>query len=298
VVNDFVSLRAALVSADSMLGPGNLVNSAEEQVVNIAGLYECIEPQARARLFEIGALFAEFCGWLADDLGKFDSGKAWSAQALEWAHSSGNADIAAYILMRMSQQAQFARRRVQASALAQASIDYETRVGNSQVLAAIHQQAAHANAMDGQERAALLHMDKAYALTEATVSVDDAYALANYCTSSYVAVQRAAVLSTLGKHKRALDEYDRVMSGWPRSYRRERGLHLARRAAVAARAGLPEEALESGREALDIARATRSYRTVRELSSTVKLMQPWKAVQGVETFIRSVQIEGNVDGSA
>ncbi|MDQ3577282.1 MAG: XRE family transcriptional regulator, partial [Actinomycetota bacterium] len=111
---------------------------------NISNLFERVEPAARSRLFEIGALFAEFCGWLSDDLGDFAAGRAWSNQALEWAHSSGDPDIAAYVLMRMSQQAQLADERARASVLAEAAVRYETRVTSPFVRAAIYQQAAHA----------------------------------------------------------------------------------------------------------------------------------------------------------
>ncbi|GAB2999423.1 helix-turn-helix domain-containing protein [Saccharothrix stipae] len=298
VIDHFVSLRDALVSADSLLGPGDLVRSAGEQVGNIAKLYERIESGSRGRLFEIGALFAEFCGWLADDLGNFDAGKGWSSRALEWAHSSGNPNIAAYVLMRMSQQAQFLGERARAITLAQASIRYEAWVSSPQVRAAIHQQAAHASALDGNEHAAMTYIDRAEALSEATAPALDPYSLASYCTSSYVSVQRAAVYGTLGNHERALAEYDHVMSQWPRSFHRERGLHLARRTAVAARAGLPEAALESGVEALRIAQDTQSHRTVRELATSAKIMQSWKAHPSVDEFIRAVRNEGDPNGHA
>ncbi|MEV0681925.1 hypothetical protein AB0I60_35930 [Actinosynnema sp. NPDC050436] len=298
VIDHFIRLRDALVSADSLLGPGDLVRSASEQVGAIAELYERIELRSRGRLFEVGALFAEFSGWLADDLGDFGTGRAWSSKALEWAHSSGNPDIAAFVLMRMSQQAQFLGERAPAVALAQAAVRYEGQVAGSHVRAAVHQQAAHAAALDGQERAALDCMDRAQALADAAQPTDDPYVLGSYCTSSYVAVQRAAVFSTLGDHRRALDEYDHVMQQWPRSFHRERGLHLARRTVVAARAGLPEAALESGTEALKIARDTQSRRTVRELKTSVGLMLRWRALPSVDEFIRAVTSEGGSGGSA
>ncbi|GAA1265750.1 hypothetical protein GCM10009634_06340 [Saccharothrix xinjiangensis] len=177
----------------------------------------------------------------------------------------------------MSQQAQFLGERARAVTLAQASIRYEAKVSSPQVRAAIHQQAAHASALDGHEHTAMTYIDRAQALSEATTSTLDPYSLASYCTPGYVSVQRAAVYGTLGDHQRALAEYDHVMSQWPRSFHRERGLHLARRTAVAARAGLPEAALESGVEALRIARDTRSHRTVRELATSAKIMRSWTA---------------------
>jgi tetratricopeptide (TPR) repeat protein len=247
IVDTFVDLRHSLVAADSLLGPGNLVHSAAEQAANVSRLFGRADRQTRGRLFEVGALFAELCGWLADDLGKFENGKSWSRQGLEWAHSSSNADVMAYVLMRMSQQAQLVNDRAQASALAHSAIRSEPSVRSAYVKAALHQQAAHASALDGDERAALSHIDTAYDLSSQELDERDPYSLAGYCTPAYVAVQRAAVLNTLGMHHQALEEYDRVLADWPEDFHREKGLHLARRTVAAARAGTPDAAVESGK---------------------------------------------------
>lgn len=293
VVDNFAQLRSSLVTADSLLGPGLLKRSAAEQVENIAGLYERIEPRGRARLFEIGALFAEFCGWLADDLGDLPTGAAWSNRALEWALASGSADIAAYVLMRMSQQAQLIQERARITTLAEAAIRYEPQVDSPSVKAAIYQQAAHASALDGQEHDALARLDHAQELAASPAQQPDPHALGSYCTTHYVAVQRAAVYSTLGDHRRALDEYDAIMREWPNSFHRERGVHLARRTVVAARAGQLDAAVASGTEALEIARNTQSERTRRELATSVSIMKPWQTQSSVRDFIEAVTTMGS-----
>ncbi|WP_018686490.1 helix-turn-helix transcriptional regulator [Actinokineospora enzanensis] len=288
VVDTFVDLRDSLVAADSLLGPGNLVRSATEQVDNVSRLYGRADRVTRGRLFEIGALFAELCGWLADDLGGFDEGKSWSRRALEWAHASGNADVVAFVVMRMSQQAHLTDDRAQASALAFSAIQHEHSVRSTSVRAALHQQAAHASALDGDEITALQHVDTAFALSERKPVEADPYSLACYCVPAYVTAQRAAVLSTLGLHRRALDEYDRVLGEWPQEYHREKGLHLARRTSVAALAGLPDAAVESGVAALGIARGTRSRRTMSELAASAIHLEPWRSHAAVAEFLESV----------
>lgn len=295
VMDTFVDLRDSLVAADSLLGSGRLVNSAVEQVSNVARLFGRADLKSRGRLFEIGALFAEFCGWLADDLGKFEDGKSWSRQALEWAHSSGNSDLLAYILMRMSQQAQLVNDEGAAAALAHSSVRYDRSVGSVRVRAAVHQQAAHASALDGDEFSALSHLDEAHELSEKNHDAEDPYSLASYCTPTYVAVQRAAVLNTLGKYREALDEYDRVLGDWPREFHRERGVHLARRTLVAVRAGIPDAAVESGLTALAIARETRSRRTIQELARSAVGMQQWRSYAGVDDLLEAVATEGEAE---
>ena len=294
-VEDLISIRGSLVSADSLLGPGDLASSAVAQVKEIARLWGVADPSVRGQLFEIGALFAEFCGWLADDLGKFDEGAAWSGRALEWAHSSANFDVVAYILMRMSQQAQLVGQRVRASALAYAAMQYKTQLRSSRVRAALHQQAAHAAALDGNGRDALVHLDSALDLSGCEGSTVDPYSLANYCTPTYVAVQRAAVLGILGRFGDALAEYDQVLNDWPRSFRREFGLHMARRTVVAARAGIVDTAIESGTTALQIARDTHSRRTVRELGMGISHLNSHGAVPGLRAFLDEVATEGDAE---
>jgi DNA-binding XRE family transcriptional regulator/tetratricopeptide (TPR) repeat protein len=295
VVDTFVDLRDSLVAADSLLGSGSLVNSAVEQVSNVARLFGRADRVTRGRLFEVGALFAEFCGWLADDLGRFDDGRSWSRQALEWAHASGSSDLLAYILMRMSQQAQLVSDEGAAAALAHSSVRYDRSVTSVRVRAAVHQQAAHASALDGDERAALSHLDDAYELSAKSLDEKDPYSLASYCTPVYVTVQRAAVLNTLRKYREALDEYDRVLGNWPQEFHREKGLHLARRTLVAVHAGIPDAAVESGLTALAIARETRSRRTVQELSRSVAGLQQWQSYAGVHDFLEAVATEGETE---
>jgi tetratricopeptide (TPR) repeat protein len=295
VVDTFVDLRDSLVTADSLLGSASLVNSAVEQVSNVARLFGRADLKTRGRLFEVGALFAEFCGWLADDLGRFEDGKSWSRQALEWAHSSGSSDLLAYILMRMSQQAQLVGDEGAAAALAYSSVRHDRSVKSVRVRAAARQQAAHASALDGDESSALSHIDDAYDLSAKNLDEEDPYSLADYCTPAYVTVQRAAVLSTLGKYREALDEYDRVLDDWPHEFHRERGLHLARRTLVAVRAGLPDAAVESGCTALAIARETQSRRTVGELARSAAVMQQWRSYAGVDDFLEAVATEGEAE---
>ncbi|PSK95750.1 DNA-binding XRE family transcriptional regulator [Haloactinopolyspora alba] len=295
VIDTFIDLREALVAADSLLGPGNLVHSAAEQIANLSRLVSRADPATRGRLFEVGALYAEFCGWLADDLGKVEDGKAWSRRALEWAHSGGSADVTGYVLMRMSQQAQLVGDRAQASTLAYSAMRYDTSVKSVLVRASLHQQAAHACALDGDEGAALSNIDAAYDLSGRELDERDPYSLSVHCTPVYVTVQRAAVLGTLGDHLRALEEYDRVLADWPPDFHREKGLHLARRTLAAARAGVPDAAVESGTAALDIALGTRSRRTMRELAKSAAHMRTWGPVAGVEEFLEAVATKGEAE---
>jgi hypothetical protein len=57
--------------------------------------------------------------------------------------------------------------------------------------------------------------------------------------------------------------------------RRDRGYFMARQASSLALAGEPDEAARLGLQAIDVATATSSQRTKRELGRAVGTLQPW-----------------------
>jgi tetratricopeptide (TPR) repeat protein len=94
---------------------------------------------------------------------------------------------------------------------------------------------------------------------------DDRVRLAAHCDVGYLHAQRGSCLVRLDRPRAAVDAFDEALSCWPSDYRRERGLYLARKSRALVSAGEPCEAAATGSEALDIARATGSARTLDEL---------------------------------
>ncbi|WNV83972.1 hypothetical protein [Umezawaea sp. Da 62-37] len=298
IFKNFVSMRTVLVSSDSMLGPGRLIATTAEQIDNIQSLFKRADSSLRVKLFEIAGLFAEFQGWLMDDLGKLNEGRAWSRQALEWVETVGNENLAAYILMRMSQQAQLAGDTYAVKGLANAAARRDRAVVTKIVQAAVTQQAAHGYALEGDENKSLTLLDKAHDLVnESGQSDNDPYEMAGYCTTSYVEAQRGAILSTLGKHNQALQAFDDSLNYWPQDYRRERGLHLARQTFAAVVANRPDYVNAVGAEALQIARETGSRRTLRELERAAETMASWSYNSDVKELRDSINSERSASGN-
>lgn len=264
MVDRLLDLRASLVWTDSLLGPRRLLVTVCEQIALIEDHLVVAAANVRAELLTVGALYAEFAGWLYDDAGQLAGGTAWSDRALGWAHAAGCADLVSYVLMRKAQQAMLTKQAGMVISLAQAA----RRVGPrapARVLASAAQQEAHGHALAGDERAATVALARAYDLVADATPADDRIGLAAHCDVGYLHAQRGSCMERLDRARAAIEAFDEALSCWPSDYRRERGLYLARKSRALVSAGDPCEAAATGRGALDIARATGSARTLDEL---------------------------------
>jgi tetratricopeptide (TPR) repeat protein len=264
VIDRLLDLRAALVQTDSLLGPRRLLATVGEQIALIEDHLTIAAANVRPELLMVGALYAEFAGWLFDDAGQLAEGAAWSDRALGWAHAAGCADLVAYVLMRKAQQAMLVRQGGMVISLAQAARRVGPRAPD-RVLASAAQQEAHGHALAGDERAATVALERAYDLVADATPADDRIGLAAHCDIGYLHAQRGSCMVRLGRPRAAVEAFDEALSCWPRDYRRERGLYLARKSCALVGDGEPCEAAATGRQALDIARATGSARTLDEL---------------------------------
>lgn len=269
VIEDLRLVREALVISDSMLGAQPVIQSATDQVTVIEGLLRHTPAALRGDLFEMGALYAEMVGWLHDDVGNIDAGHRWSARALEWAHASDRYAIVAYVLMRKAQQA-----TAVGDAASTVGLAGSVRPDGipATVFAAAAQQRAHGHAIDGDRRSTQEALDQAYEAISAGAETDNPFALGEFCTPAYLHAQRGACLVKLGRPLEAVTAFDDALVGWPPTYRRERGLHLARKAVALAAAGEPTESAAVGLQSLAVVRTTHSARTVAELTTVVELL--------------------------
>jgi tetratricopeptide (TPR) repeat protein len=264
VIDELTRLRASLVRSDSLLGPGRLIATVAEQVANVQDMLDSARGELRHRVFDLAALYAEFQGWLFEDAGQSVRSVGWTGRSVEWAQASDNADLAAYTLMRRAQQAAALQESALAVGLAQAAGRLDGV--SARIQSASAQQHAAGLALEGDELAALRVMDEAESLIDQDEEpAVDPYSLAEWCTPSYVLAQRANVLITLGRSIEAIQTFDQALAIWPEEYRRERGLHLSRKAKALAMDRRLDEAVSVGTEALGIAVDTGSRRTIDEL---------------------------------
>ncbi|RKF23619.1 helix-turn-helix domain-containing protein [Micromonospora globbae] len=265
IVEHFTVLRAVLVESDNRVGAAAILPTARQQVGHIADFRRAARGGLRDSILSTEARWAEFAGWLSDDLGDRTAGEWWLARALTMAQEAGDAELTAYVLARMSQRAAGDRDRDRVLGLACAA---GRSGGNAQVRAFAAVQRAHGYAITGDSSAFRAAVEEAQRLV---ADVDgDGKALGSFCTTAYVWAQEGDGWLRLGRPRSAVRCFDRALEAWPESYRRERGLYLARSAAAHAAAGDPQQAAGSGLAALNLARLTRSERVLREVTAVAQ----------------------------
>ncbi|MFI0734548.1 helix-turn-helix domain-containing protein [Streptomyces sp. NPDC021225] len=286
VVGHLSQLRSTLVQSDGLYGPHSAISAVHD---HLAVIEQQLLPVAtgalRRRILETASEWAEFAGWLYEDLGHPDKGLWWSDRAMEWAQEADEPVLQAFILMRKSQQSVGLMQQQRAVGLAAAALRVRGDV-SARIRASARLQEAHGHALGGDESKALRALDAADAL----VGGDDAVTnqLGGYCNSSYAKAQRATCYLRLGKPADAVTAYQRALKSWPDTYQRERGLHLARLAGAHAANRSPDAACSTAMEALEITRETESRRTTAELRRVVTGLAPWRRTAMVQSLTEAI----------
>jgi transcriptional regulator with XRE-family HTH domain len=237
-----------------------------------------VKPDVRHQLLIFGAEAAEFAGWLYRDL--HDSGNTgyWHDRAMEWAQAANDTAMQGYILLKKSQAAYDDRDAHQLATLAEAANRGPWQLP-ARVRVEVTQQEARGLAMLGEafdtvERK-LDEADQLY------VSADtgERPEFGTYFTEAAVVTRRALCYVEAGRPAKAAELFGEVISG-NQLTRRDEGFFRALRSYACALSGEPDAAAEEGLSALDIATATNSERTTRELSRTAKALTPWSTRPG------------------
>ena len=261
LIDHFAALRTFLVDADNRLGGLSILPTVHQQ----AGLIGEFRRQARGpmrdRLLSTEARWAEFAGWLCDDLGDLHSGTRWLHLAMDLSQEADDAEFTAFVLARKAQRAAAARDDDRSVGLAKAAARSPQAPALVRAFAAVQQ--AHGHAIAGQRYAFQEAIDTARDLTE---PIDPQQTdLGSFCTPAYVQAHEGEAWLRLGEPARAVACFDAAIAEWPASYSRDRGLCLARAAAAHLSSDDPERAAHTAREALAVAATTRSARIRREV---------------------------------
>ncbi len=274
-------LRGVLVESDNLLGPRHIVPTVEEHIRLISQLRAARSGSDRRALLDMQAQYAEFAGWLHQDLGDFGRARHWLDRALELSHAAEHQEIATYILARKSQLAGDMHDGTGSVDLA-AAAQHMARP-RSKLAAVAPTYAAHGHALLGEESETLRALDEAGdRLTD--LDDDPASQWASWLDPAYINVQRARCLEILGEHGQAAAIFQQAISDLPPAYRRDRGVYLAREAQAHAHSADPGRAADSGMQALVIAAETGSGRIVSELARLDIDLAAWRSVPEVESF--------------
>lgn len=277
----FRQLRSTLIDSDNLLGPRHVIPAVRSHMEGIGQLRERHAGADGRDLLHVQAEYGEFLSWLCHDTGDFPAAQYWLDRSLEWSQAVADREMTAYFLVRKSQLA--GDMRNPATAVGAADAAARAAKGSRRLQAAAATFAAHGHAVAGQQAECLRAIATAH--TRAAV-LDDGPApqWAPWLDRTYIEAQRARCLSVLGKHREAAHIFAQAIRSLPSSYRRDRGVYLAREAVAHARAREPEEAAAAGLGAMVIAQETGSGRVISELANLSAVLAPWKNIPAAAGF--------------
>ncbi|MEU4155450.1 helix-turn-helix transcriptional regulator [Actinoplanes sp. NPDC026670] len=102
VLGYFSRLLTEHFTADKMMGPRQLLGTALAQVRVLDRLRRTASPDSAEALLRLLAQYAEFAGWLQQDLGDTTAARYWSDRATGWAQAAGDYTMVAYLMIRKS----------------------------------------------------------------------------------------------------------------------------------------------------------------------------------------------------
>ncbi|MGH3734789.1 MAG: helix-turn-helix domain-containing protein [Micromonosporaceae bacterium] len=275
VVTYFRRKLTVCMADDGQLGPKNVLPVVLGLLGAINKQGREVTPGVRRELLTVGALGAEFAGWLFRDSGDLAAAALWYSQATEWAQEAGDLPVQGYILLRKSQMAYDSRQAVQMLTLAQSALDGPWRLPD-RVKAEVTQQEARGLAMVGEPVDLIKRkLDDARVLLARAEQTDaEPDELGSGYDDSIWTLRSASCYIEAGQPRRAADLYNEVLTTNCLS-RRDRGYLLARQASALALAGEPDDSAVVGLRSIQLAEATNSTRTERELGRALTALGPW-----------------------
>lgn len=271
---------------DNLAGPQSLVSIAPQQLRFVEDLLSNARGKDRELLLHVAARYAEFAGWIYQDTGALNSAMQMSSMALDFAQEVGDEMLISYILMRRSNIATDAKRPELALKLADAALDKATRLPPRYRAVALRQR-AHSCAQLDQPDDCASTLELAFKFAER--SVDSEKDMAQYCTPEYVEMEAAHCWIELGQADKAIGTLRHSLAEWKPEFRRDLGLCLARLSVAHASSDQIENALIVADRSLEIARDTKSFRTLDQLGRIPGMLIARGAGDEARRFDRSIR---------
>ncbi len=260
---------------DGQRGPEDALPSTLSLLAAIDITTRQVSARTRPHVLGVAARCAEFVGWLYRDAGAPEWATYWRDRAMESAQEAGDGPMQGYILLKKSQLAWDTRDGFRMLTLAQAAQNGPWQLPR-RVMAEAVQQEARGWAMTGGssevvERKLAVAQDLLFDGAESTNADQD---LGGSYDLALLRVQAALCHAALGAAAKAVGILQDVLARRPFS-RRDHGYFTSFLASSLAAAGAVDEAATAGLEAHEIAKQTRSVRTLRELDRLLTQLRPW-----------------------
>jgi hypothetical protein len=260
----------ALVRTDNLFGPHHALASVHQQLSILGSLLEYAAGGPRRDALSLAAKYAESAAWLHEDTADMGTAQHWTRQALEWATEAGDHAMVSWVMFRRSQQATTIGNAAQAVSFALAAQRHEGALGGPARAAAL-QQEAQGHALAGNERACHERLDAAHAsAAPMDTDRDGRIGHGDFCTSTYIEVQRANCWLTLRRPHLALPILEQAVREVPDAYRRDRAQAQVRLARAYAALGQYDGAAALSASTLQIAREAGSDRSLSEAVSVAR----------------------------
>lgn len=289
VADHFRRQLTACAANDGIKGPKETLPLVLAIIAAIEHEVRDAKPAVRNELLAAGALGAEFAGWLYRDSAAPGLAGYWQDRAAEWAQIAGDQALQSYVLLKKSQLAWDARDAqrmlIFAQAAQQRSQDLPLRVQSE----ALQQEARGYAMLRGDIGFIRAKLDEARGLLadEQPDASDADPALAAHYGASLLALQTAICYCEIGLTGQAVELYEEhlTVEGFSR---RDYGYFRALSGLALASDGRPDEASAAGREALNLAIATSSARTMKELTRLLAQLHPWPDRPAVQSLHREL----------
>ncbi|WP_098957706.1 hypothetical protein [Pseudonocardia sp. N23] len=266
VVNYFARQLADHVMLDNLAGPAHLLDTVIGQLRQVELLAEC----GATDVAEVASRYAEFCGWLHQDVGRNGEALRLTSRSVDFAEMAGNLELATYNRMRKANLLAVAGELQLAASVAGRALDDASRHFPHLVPVCLRQHAL-TSARLKDEHGARASIERALALTAESV---DGSGLATYCTTGYVQMEAALCLLVLRLPAEAANVCAEALSTWPSTLVRDRTVCHARHAIALLELREFEEACRTAMLALDGVRSAPSGRVLQQLRLVVNRLHP------------------------
>jgi hypothetical protein len=274
VVGYFRQQLDACAADDQAYGPKRTLPVVLGVLAAIEQTTRHTKTAVRPELLRLGARGAEFAGWLYRDITMPELANYWRDRAVEYAQAAGDLPMQGYVLLKKSQSAWDERDGLRMLTLAQAAQQGPWQL-SARVRAEAAQQEARGHAMlSGDWALVEPKLDEARTLLATSTPAVDGPGF--HYDEALFTVQTAICFGEAGKPQQAVALYDQALSREGFS-RRDRGYFMSLQGGAYAAAHSPDDASRVGLDALGLARATDSARTMRELTRLVRALRPWQA---------------------
>jgi hypothetical protein len=257
-------VRRLVNEADAELGPTFVAPAAAALYRLVDHLHRGATGGMRRRMLDIAASYAEFQGWMCQQLGDQHGALAWTRRALRQAEAADHPELVAYVRIRLAQFAEADRDGEQVVGMVRAA---GREPGLSpQVQAIVLQQQARGHALAGETDACLRKLDEARTVSlPETAQWGDEYRVGCFFDQAHRLTQQSACLLDLGWARDAITSYGNSHSS-ELLCRWQRALHTAKLARAYALCGEVDQATAIGAKAAELGDGIGSALVKQELS--------------------------------